>query len=347
MPISAFTYETDAPWRTREFRAHRVLNDGIVDDDTSQGFRRLARRYRARTCLTQQDLDMTAHELRLPLSEIKGFVSSLRRTDVTWDEETRSEFLAEIEIETDRLTQLIDSLLTARARCGKVDCFPELALTNPACVIQGALHRIRGLLKSRKRPLRLDVPPSLPSVWMDASGMERVLANLIQNAIKYSPPHTPIGVSARITYESELELSVDDHGAGIAVGDRERVFEPFFRSETTDRSTADGHGLGLAICQAIVRAHGGRIQLFDRIGGGTRFSVVLPAQVRAGQFESKHQAKDHGNDPAKHSRGGRRGANAQAPGYQSQSQRLRRAVGRRRLGGLAVARGVPLRPTAA
>lgn len=225
------------------------------------------------------DLAATAHELRLPLSHIKGFVSSLRRTDVTWNEETRTEFLAEIEIETDRLTHLLDSLLTGRARDGIVECIPELELISPASVIQGGLHRIRGFL--RERPLRLDVPPSLPSVRMDASRMERVLANLIQNAIKYSPPHSPIGISARITDDGELELSVDDEGPGIPVDDREHIFEPFFRNQTTNQSKVPGYGLGLAICQAIVRAHGGHIQICDRIGGGASFSVFLPAQVRA------------------------------------------------------------------
>jgi two-component system sensor histidine kinase KdpD len=293
------------------------------------------------------DLAATAHELRLPLSHIKGFVSSLRRADVTWDEETRSEFLAEIEIETDRLTQLVDSLLTASAREGTVDSLPELTLATPASVVEGGLHRIRGLLKLRARPLRLDVPPSLPPVWLDASRIERVLANLIQNAIKYSPPHTPIGVSARITHDGEFELSVDDEGPGIAVDDRQRIFEPFFRSQTTDQSKVHGHGLGLAICQAIVRAHGGRIQIFDRIGGGTRFSVFLPAQVRPGHLETKHHAKDQGNDSAEHSPSGRRGANAPASGQQSQGERLRREIGRRRPGSLEVARGAPVRPTAA
>jgi len=116
---------------------------------------------------------------------------------------------------------------------------------------------------------------------MDASQMERVLANLLHNAVKYSPPDTAIGISARITDDDELEFSVDDAGPGISPEDRERVFTPYFRKQTADYSQVPGHGLGLAICQSIVRAHGGRICVSDRPGGGTRFSVLIPTHVEA------------------------------------------------------------------
>ncbi len=80
--------------------------------------------------------------------------------------------------------------------------------------------------------------------------MERVLANLLHNAIKYSPPDTAVGVSARITKDGELELWVEDEGTGVPAEDRERIFEPFFRKRTTEHSNVPGHGLGLAICQS-------------------------------------------------------------------------------------------------
>jgi two-component system, OmpR family, sensor histidine kinase KdpD len=229
---------------------------------------------------TGEILAATAHELRLPLSHIKGFVSSLRRTDVEWDDTTRSEFIADIDLETDRLAELVDSLLGARTPDGSYTPGAHLAFTDPASVVQGALHRIRGSFA--ERTLRLDVQPSLPSVPMDASQMERVLANLIQNAVKCSPPATPIGISARITDDAELELSVEDEGPGIRPEDRERIFEPFFRMRTAGQSEVSGHGLGLAICQSIVRAHSGRIRVGNRRGGGARFSVFLPTQLQRG-----------------------------------------------------------------
>jgi len=172
-----------------------------------------------------------AHELRLPLSHIKGFVTSLRRADVDWDEETRSEFLAEIDRETDRLDQFVESLLSASAPDSTARG-PDLAFTDPGSVVEGALDRIRGLLGERS--LRRRIPPSLPVVRMDASQMERVLANLLQNVMKYSPVGTPIGVSARITRRGELEFTIDDQCPGVPVADRARIFEPLFRKQTVE-----------------------------------------------------------------------------------------------------------------
>ena len=230
-------------------------------------------------CSTEDILAATAHELRLPLSHIKGFVTSLRRTDVTWGEETRREFIAEIDVETDRLAELIDSLLSVRAPQVSSALAVDLGFTSPGSVIQRACQRIHRELAGR--PLQLDLVANLPSVRMDASQMERVLANLLHNAVKYSPPHTAIGISARITDDDELEFSVDDAGPGISPEDRERVFTPYFRKQTADYSQVPGHGLGLAICQSIVLAHGGRIRVSDRPGGGTRFSVLIPTHIEA------------------------------------------------------------------
>jgi two-component system sensor histidine kinase KdpD len=297
----------------------------------------------------EEILAATAHELRLPLSQIKGLVSSLRRTDVEWDDATRDEFIAEIDLEADRLTEIVESLLEH----GPLQLPPKSDLatapSRPAAVVEGALHRVRGLLDGRL--LRLDLPQTLPAVRMDASQMERVLGNLIQNAAKYSPPGSAIGISARITDNAELELAVDDEGPGIPVEDRERIFEPFFRERSAVQLTVPGHGLGLAICQSIVLAHGGRIQVSEKVGGGACFSVFLPAPVRAGQFNRAYQLEDRGDDPAgdptEHSDRRRRGANAQTPRQQSQSQRVHRSPGRRRLRGVEAHPGAHFRPAAA
>jgi two-component system sensor histidine kinase KdpD len=240
-------------------------------------------------------LAATAHELRLPLSHIKGFVSSLRRSDIEWDDETRSDFLAEIDLETDRLAQLVEELCTmrnaaerglaARGPDGSYGPGTHLAFTTPAALVGGALHRIRGLFGERR--VRIDVPSTLPSVPMDAAQMERVLANLLQNAIKYSPDGSAIGISARITDDGELDLCVEDEGPGIRPEDRERIFEPFVRTRTARQSAVTGHGLGLAICQSIVLAHGGRMQVSDRPGGGARFHVFLPARPQRKRIQPR------------------------------------------------------------
>jgi two-component system sensor histidine kinase KdpD len=225
---------------------------------------------------THDTLAAVAHDLRLPLSHIKGFVSSLRRDDVDWDEDTRREFLAEIELETDRLAELLESLLATRARNISRPSRVSLAFAEPSAIVKGALHRVRGFIGNRQ--VRIDVAPDLPLVRMDARQMERVLANLLQNALKYTPWGTAIGIAARMTARNELEFMVEDEGPGVPTEDRERIFEPLFRS-TRRHSNVPGNGLGLAICQSIVLAHGGSMQLTDRPGGGARFSVVLPARV--------------------------------------------------------------------
>ena len=286
----------------------------------------------------EEILAATAHELRLPLSHIKGFVSSLRRTDVEWDDETRSEFIAEIDLETDRLAELVDSLLGVRATDNQSKPGAEVMYTHPAAVVEAALRRVR---LPRERPLRIDVPSALPSVQMDPQQMERVLVNLLENAVKYSPSGTPLGIAARITRDCELELAVEDRGPGVPAEDRERIFEPFFRNQAARQSNAPGHGLGLAICQSIVLAHGGRMEVRDGPDGGARFSVFLPVHERG------YQLKDRGNDPAINSRGGRRSADAQAPLQQSQGQRLRCSGSSRRQRGVETHRGAPVRPAAA
>lgn len=289
-------------------------------------------------------LAATAHELRLPLSHIKGYVSSLRRTDVEWDDQTRSEFIAEIDLETDRLAELVDSLLAVGAPDTASKPDPELAFIHPATLVEGALQRVR---LPRQRPLRIDVPSTVPSVQMNADQMERVVVNLVENAIKYSPPDTPVGISARITRDGVLKLSVEDEGPGVRAADRERIFEPFFRDQAAKRSGVPGHGLGLAICNSIVLAHGGRIDVTDRPGGGACFSVYLPAAVPAERFDRDYQLKNRDDDPAINSRVRRGSADAQAPVQQSQGQRVRCSGGNRWLRGAETHRGALVRPAAA
>jgi two-component system sensor histidine kinase KdpD len=239
---------------------------------------------------THESLAAVAHDLRLPLSHIKGYVSTLRRDDVVWDDETRGEFLADIEQEVDRLAQMIDSLLrsqAARARGGRE---ARVVSTDPAAIVKGALHRTRGLFDGR--PLRVTIAQELPSLRADPAELERVLANLLQNAAKYSPAGTPIGISARVTDTDELEFAVEDEGPGVPPEDRERIFEPFFRNQRAAQSSTPGNGLGLAICHSIVLANGGRMAVADRPGGGARFSVFLPPQPHAARVDTQYPAEE-------------------------------------------------------
>ena len=221
----------------------------------------------------------TSHELRTPLSHIKGFVSTLRTTDTVWDTETRDDFLAEIEHEADRLARLVETLLDlSRIDSGGLDPTARTA-TPPTALLEAGVDRVRPSLGDH--PLEIQVADDLPPVWVDASQVERVVANLLDNAAKYSPPTKPIGVIARLAGDAVV-VRVEDRGLGIPPEHLERVFEPFFREPTDGYPATPGTGLGLAICRSIVRSHNGRIWAEQRQGGGAAFVFTLPvaASVR-------------------------------------------------------------------
>jgi PAS domain S-box-containing protein len=225
-------------------------------------------------------LAATSHELRTPLAHIKGFTSSLRQTDVEWDEATRQDFLAEIEREADRLTDLINDLLSmSRLESGAPAAHPRVA-ASPAALVAAGLDRVRGLLGDAR--VHVDVASDLPSVVVDAAQFEQVVANLVENAAKYGPADVEIRiVAARVG--STLELAVEDNGPGIPVDDLERVFDKFYRARSTEQTGVPGTGLGLAICRAIVQANGGRIWAENRPSGGTRLVVQLPLEAATRQ----------------------------------------------------------------
>jgi K+-sensing histidine kinase KdpD len=203
-------------------------------------------------------LASASHELRTPLSHIKGFVSTLRQTDVEWDEATRQELLADTERETDRLAGLIrDVLDMTRLQSGGAD-------------------RVRGQLSGRS--VAVDVPDNLPPITADASQMERVIVNLVENAVKFSPPDRPIRLSGAVV-DGTIELRVEDEGPGIPPDQLDLIFEKFYRIRT-DSSPVPGTGLGLAICRRIVEAHGGHLSA-ENYDCGARFILRLPVDVYA------------------------------------------------------------------
>lgn len=234
-------------------------------------------RLRATVQQTMQDraefVAATSHELRTPLSHIKGFVSTLRTRDSAWDVETHNDFLAEIEREADRLAKLVEDLLEmSHINSAGLD-LTERAVISPATLVAAGVDRLGASLGDHV--LDIQLPDDLPAVWADASQVERVIANLLDNAAKYSPPGEPISVTAKLVGHA-LQLRVEDRGLGIPPDHVEQIFEPFFREPPAGYPAKPGSGLGLAICRGLIRAQNGQIWAEPRKVGGASLVFTLP-----------------------------------------------------------------------
>jgi two-component system sensor histidine kinase KdpD len=211
-------------------------------------------------------LQAVSHDLRTPLASIKASASSLRQTDIEWSKEDEAEFLQTIEEETDRLTALVSNLLDmSRLQAGVLQ--PTLRPVNLEEVVPAAIAS----LGERAYGVVYDVPESLSPVRADAALLERVVANLVENAMRWSPADRPARVTAGRVHD-RVDVRVIDHGPGIAAASREQVFQPFQR--LGDRG-GTGVGLGLAVARGFVRAMEGELLIEDTPDGGTTAVVSL------------------------------------------------------------------------
>jgi two-component system, OmpR family, sensor histidine kinase KdpD len=210
------------------------------------------------------------HDLRTPLASIKAGVTSLLDEHVTYDTAQERELLTTILEETDRLNRLVGNILDlARIRAGAL--IPRVVPTAIDEVAEVAVARAQTLVGATR--LELMLSPDLPEVPGDPVQLDQVFTNLIENAIRHSPP----GGVVRIHVTSEREhvrIRITDQGAGIPASEREKVFEAFYRGK--DNPESAGSGLGLAIVRAIVIAHEGKVWIEEMAGGGTAFVVELP-----------------------------------------------------------------------
>jgi two-component system, OmpR family, sensor histidine kinase KdpD len=213
-------------------------------------------------------LSSVSHDLRTPLAAITGAVSGLLEHDKTLDPHSRE--LIEIAYEeAERLNRLVGNLLDmTRLEAGGVRVDKEWQPLEE--VIGTTTLYLEKLLDDH--PLKTTIPDDLPLVPIDSILIGQVLVNLLENAVKYSPAGSPIDLSAWAEHEAVV-VEVADRGPGLAAGEETRIFEKFYRTRPT---TTSGAGLGLAICRAIVEAHGGRIWAANRAGGGAVFRFTLP-----------------------------------------------------------------------
>ena len=215
-------------------------------------------------------LNSISHDLRTPLVSITGALSSLEDDTVFLNEATRRSLIATARGEADRLNRLVGNLLDmSRIEGGAVRIHKEECDVQD--VIGSALEQLTSRLENRS--VKLDIPAEFPLVPMDFVLISRVLLNVIDNAIKYSPSGSPIDISAKLA-NGYVEIEVADLGVGIPQEDLSRVFDKFYRVQRPDNVT--GTGLGLSISKGIVQAHGGFIAAENRSGGGTIVTLALP-----------------------------------------------------------------------
>jgi PAS domain S-box-containing protein len=218
-------------------------------------------------------ISVISHELKTPVALIKGYVSTLRRTDATWDREVVQDSLAVIEEEADRLTELIENLLDAsRLQAGALAIsLSDVALDN---LVRRIVERFR--TQSPNYTFVVDFPDNFPVILGDEDRLAQVLSNLLSNSIKYSPEGSEIEVSGQARPEQVI-VCVKDQGPGIAVDDIPHVFDRFYRASEVSRTTK-GAGLGLYLARAVVEAHGGRIWVDPKPGAGARICFSLPRE---------------------------------------------------------------------
>ncbi|WP_434390851.1 ATP-binding protein [Melittangium boletus] len=225
-----------------------------------------------------QFLSMASHELRTPLTPLKATIELMQRQALLpqgVSAEKQRSTLERLRRQVDRLTRLIGDMLdVSRMQSGRFALRPEPM--DLGALAQEVVDRIAHARSERTAPISLELPEApLRGTW-DEQRLDQLLTNLVENAVRYSPPDTPIQV--RLVPEADgVLLEVEDQGIGVPAEGLAHLFEPFFRAQNASEHHAGGLGLGLAICQEIVERHGGRIQArSEGPGKGTRFSVFLP-----------------------------------------------------------------------
>jgi two-component system sensor histidine kinase KdpD len=247
----------------------------------AQAAKPIAAADRMRTAL----LAAVSHDLRSPLASAKAAVTSLRSRDVDWAAEDHDELLATADESLDQLTHLVDNLLDmSRLQAGALSLFPRPA------GLEEIVSRALDNLDPAARRITVDIPESLPEINVDPAILERVIVNLAENALRYSPPGRPPLLAAS-SLGDRVELRVVDRGPGIPEPDRDRMFVPFQRLGDTDNTT--GVGLGLALSRGLTEAMGGTLTADDTPGGGLTMTVSLPAVPEIGyEYQPGHRERE-------------------------------------------------------
>jgi two-component system, OmpR family, sensor histidine kinase KdpD len=218
-------------------------------------------------------LDAIAHEFKTPLTSIKASATGILSSPSSLSDEQR-ELLSVVDEETDHLSRLVtEAIQMARFEAGKIQLNKELCAVES--LVRPVLREMAAQLEERK--VNVQIPADLPGVFADAELIRLVIRQLLNNALKYTPPGSPLSLRAAQSGD-HVTLSLADRGPGIAERERGKVFEKFFRSREAQPHVT-GSGMGLAICKEILEAHGGGISVEPGPEGGSVFTLSLPLET--------------------------------------------------------------------
>jgi signal transduction histidine kinase len=248
--------------------------------------RETVRRLRELDRMKSDFISTASHELRTPLTSIIGFAKTLRQPQFAEDGRMRGEFLDIMESQGKHLLQLVDQLLQA-ARLQRRESEPHREPLDFSLLA----HEIAISLDDGRRQYRYDLPGNLPPLVSDRTMVGQILANLIDNAVKYSDPSTPCTIGARAEGD-QFRFWVQDQGIGIDLEQAAHIFEPFWQADSSSTRTAGGVGLGLSLVKQLTTALSGDISIESKLGSGARFTVTLPsshalAAPRPGELDKR------------------------------------------------------------
>ena len=283
------TLGADESGSTLVVRARRspILGVWLVLEDVAE-LRRLQR-------IRAEFIDNLSHELRTPITTVGLLVEALAREAETAGDALPPRMrdrIGKLEVETGNISQMVAELLDlARIESGGRQQL-HLDDVDLGAVATDSVERLRPFAERQGVGLELDVEPGLPPVRGEAARLAQVFANLIHNAVKFSPSGSGVEVTVRRVGES-VEGAVRDHGTGIAAADQARIFERFYKADRT-RSSGGGTGLGLAIARHIVASHGGEIRVASEEGEGATFTFAIPLAVPVVMGDGEPEAPRHG-----------------------------------------------------
>jgi signal transduction histidine kinase len=224
-------------------------------------------------------ISMVSHELRTPLNSINGFLEIVLEGHVGELNVRQEEFLNYAQTSTHQLMTLVEDILfISKADTGQFKL--RFASVDLYELVAQVAKNFQATAQRAQVELHVSLPADLPTIYADELRVQQVLSNLVNNAIKFTPPHGCVTISTG-TENDTVRVDVSDTGEGVPLEDQERIFERFYQSESTARSIAGGYGLGLAIAKLIVEQHRGRIWVQARPGQGSTFSFTIPLQPEA------------------------------------------------------------------